>query len=95
MVKTRSRNDADELARALEGLSPGRQPSLWEDLSSLSIPTLLLTGELDEKYVEITKQAAARIDGARRVAVPQAGHNVHAERPQAFLAHLAQFLRET
>jgi len=95
MVATRSMNDADELARALRGLSPGEQPSLWDRLPDLSVPTLVLTGALDDKYKAITEQTAERIETARRVVVPDAGHNVHAERPQAFLAHLGRFLKST
>lgn len=95
MVATRRSNDPSELARALRGLSPGRQPSLWERLDGLKIPTLLLTGALDSKYVTITERAARQIESSRRVVVPRAGHNVHAERPKSFLNHLTQFLRET
>lgn len=95
MVATRTANDATELARALRGLSPGRQPSLWERLREIEIPTLLLTGALDSKYEAITEQAADGIASARRVLVPRAGHNVHAERPEAFLEVLRQFLNET
>lgn len=95
MVARRSTNDPDELARALRGLSPGEQPSLWDRLSDLSVPTLVLTGELDEKYASITAQTAEQIDAARRIFVAEAGHNVHAERPQAFLAELVQFLSST
>lgn len=95
MVATRRANDPDELARALRGLSPGEQPSLWDRLPDLSVPTLVLTGELDEKYEAITQRTGERIEVARRVLVPGAGHNVHAERPQAFLAHLVQFLEST
>jgi 2-succinyl-6-hydroxy-2,4-cyclohexadiene-1-carboxylate synthase len=95
MVASRRANDPDELARALRGLSPGEQPSLWDRLPDLSVPALVLTGELDEKYEAITKRTAERIETARRVVVPDAGHNVHAERPQAFLAHLVQFLETT
>jgi len=35
------------------------------------------------------------LPNARRVVVPDAGHNGHAERPQAFVSHLGQYLRET
>jgi 2-succinyl-6-hydroxy-2,4-cyclohexadiene-1-carboxylate synthase len=95
MVATRRANDPDELAQALRGLSPGEQPSLWDRLPDLSVPTLVLTGELDDKYTGITDQAARRIGAARRIVVPEAGHNVHAERPQAFLAELVRFLDAT
>ena len=95
MVETRSENDPDELARALRGLSPGQQVSLWNRLGEINCPTLVLTGVLDDKYTAITKKAAARIETARRVVIPEAGHNVHAEHPSAFLDVLQQFLTDT
>ncbi len=95
MVTKRGQNDPAELARALRGLSPGRQESLWDRLTDLPMPTLLLAGVLDEKYDRITERVARQIEHAHRVLVPEAGHNVHAERPQAFLAHLVRFLNST
>jgi pimeloyl-ACP methyl ester carboxylesterase len=95
MVARRRENDPDELARAIRGMSPGRQAPLWDRLGDLSCPTLLLTGALDEKYRRITDDTSAALPNARRVVVPGAGHNVHAERPQAFVSHLVQFLQET
>lgn len=95
MVQTRSTNDPQELARALRGMSPGRQGSFWDELDEFDGPTLILTGALDDKYVDITDEAAPRIDPVRRVVIPGAGHNVHAERPTAFLDVLEQFLTDT
>ena len=95
MVQTRGANDAREVAQALRGLSPGEQPSLWNCLPELDVPTLVLTGALDDKYCNITERTAEHIPAARHVVVPDAGHNVHAERPQAYLAHLGRFVDET
>jgi 2-succinyl-6-hydroxy-2,4-cyclohexadiene-1-carboxylate synthase len=95
MVQRRGRNDPAELARMLEGLSPGRQPSLWPHLSDVQVPSLILTGGLDDKYTGITERTARHLGRAHRVVVPNAGHNVHAERPQAYLAHLCRFLDRT
>jgi 2-succinyl-6-hydroxy-2,4-cyclohexadiene-1-carboxylate synthase len=95
MVRTRRANDSGDLARALRGLGPGKQPSLWNRLPDLDVPTLVLAGALDDKYRAITERTVELIPDARRVVVPWAGHNVHAERPQAFLAQLGRFLDET
>lgn len=95
MVQTRSMNDPYELARALRGMSPGRQASFWDQLDEINCPTLILTGALDDKYMSITGEVAARIEPARRVVVSEAGHNVHAERPSAFRDVLEQFLSDT
>lgn len=93
MVQRRAdANAPSEVARALRGLGPGVHAPLWDALPGLSHPVLVLTGALDAKYVDVTAQVAARNDRIRRVVVPDAGHNVHAERPQAFLAHLVDFI---
>jgi 2-succinyl-6-hydroxy-2,4-cyclohexadiene-1-carboxylate synthase len=91
MVERRARNDPKALARVLDGLGTGTQPSLWDDLPDLDVPTLLLTGALDDKYVDLTAEMAFRNPSMHRVVVPNAGHNVHAERPQAFVSHLVHF----
>ncbi len=95
MVRTRCGNDPAELARALRGMSPGRQTSFWERLDEIACPTLVLTGALDDKYAAITEETTARIEAARRVVIPGGGHNVHAERPTAFTEALTQFLAAT
>jgi len=91
-VASRRHNDPEELAQALRGYGVGQQPSLWERLPDLQIPTLLVTGALDKKYVAVTERAACMNDAIRRVVVPDAGHNVHLERPQAYVAHLVDCL---
>ncbi len=92
MIDMRSTNDPEEIARALEGLSVGAQPSLWERLQDLHIPALACTGELDTKYANIVGHMAMGSQQMDTVIVPDAGHCVHAERPQAFLVHLVHFL---
>jgi 2-succinyl-6-hydroxy-2,4-cyclohexadiene-1-carboxylate synthase len=95
MIERRQDNDPGELARALKGLGPGTQPSLWEELETVRGPALVMTGALDEKYEDLTRETAQLLPDARRVLVPRAGHNVHAERPQAYLAELCRFLADT
>lgn len=92
MVDRRRHNWPDELGKSLEGMGTGAQPSLWERIPALRIPTLALTGRLDEKYVGITKRMARMNPHIRAVLVPEAGHNVHAERPERFIDRLRRFL---
>jgi 2-succinyl-6-hydroxy-2,4-cyclohexadiene-1-carboxylate synthase len=92
MVEQRQHNVPAELARSLHGMGTGAQRSLWERLPALRIPTLAVTGALDDKYRRVTRRMAALAPHLRSVIVPGAGHNVHAERPGAFLAHLRRFI---
>jgi 2-succinyl-6-hydroxy-2,4-cyclohexadiene-1-carboxylate synthase len=93
----RARNDSRGLAGSLRGLGQGAQPYLGARLHAVGCPTLLVTGALDVKYVALAASMAAALPHAEHVVVPDAGHNVHLERPEAFeralLDHLRPFAR--
>ncbi|HEX6631876.1 MAG TPA: 2-succinyl-6-hydroxy-2,4-cyclohexadiene-1-carboxylate synthase [Gemmatimonadaceae bacterium] len=82
----RLRNDARGLANSLRGAGAGAEPPALDMLGSLSMPTLLVAGALDARYVAHAHAMAERIPGARVAVVPDAGHAVHLERPAAFAA---------
>lgn len=65
------------------------------DLSGISAPTLVLIGASDrmippEKALEL----AEAISGARYLVIPEAGHLLAEERPEAFLEEVLAFLHE-
>jgi len=93
-VSQRLKNEGHELAKALRGFSTGRMPPLWDEWRKNYIPSLLITGESDEKYGAIAREMLAACPKARHVAVPGAGHNVHAEVPTEYIMHLRRFLAE-
>ena len=88
-IAGRMQNDPIELARALEGMSRGRQPSLWKELPGLNVPALFVAGRRDRKYVEIGRRMARRCHGGRLEIVAGAGHTVHAEAPEAMARLIA------
>lgn len=92
---TASQNDPRWMARIVSDLSPGRQTPLWDCLPHLPMPVLLLSGTLDSRYAHISQKMAALIPNARTLSLPAAGHNVHAEQPQAVQAALQQFYDRT
>ena len=87
-------NDGRGLARSLRGAGAGVDPPLHDRLAGLAMPVLLVAGALDAKYVALAHEMAARMPQARVAIVPDAGHAVHLERPEAFAARVASFLRE-
>lgn len=82
--------DRRELARQLREWSPAVLPP--PRLESIATPVLWIAGERDLKYVEIGKQAVARLPDAELWVCPDAGHRVPWEQTQAFLARLRAFL---
>lgn len=84
--------DPEGLANTLRGLGTGRQPSFWDALPEIRVPTLLLAGAEDEKYTRIAREMGARIPDAAHVSIPEAGHTVHLERPGAWLREVVAFL---
>lgn len=91
-ISERLRNDPAELAKSLRGMGTGSQPSLWDELGRLRVPTLAVTGELDEKFTALARRMDSLNPGVRPVVVPDVGHNVHAEAPLAYLERLRCFL---
>ena len=88
----RLQNNPLGLANSLRGMGTGQQPSLWDDLPRLALPTLLIAGELDSKYVAIGRQMAAQLPQTQFVNVTDAGHTVHLERPEQFAALVGDWL---
>ncbi len=91
-IEARRRNDPSELARSLRGMGTGSQPSLWEDLEGLTVPTLAVAGELDGKYAGISSRMASISPKVEPVVVPGVGHNAHDEAPAQYVALLGRFL---
>ena len=89
----RLRNDPGGLAKCLRGMGAGAQPSLWRGLPRLTLPTLLIVGELDEKFRRINETMAEAIPHAQLAIIPSAGHNTHLESPSAFTGAVRSFLQ--
>lgn len=69
-------------------------PCLDEQLPSLKVPTLVVSGLLDHIFDPECRRLAERIPGARGVFLPGLGHSPHREDPAAFGAALRPFLEE-
>jgi 2-succinyl-6-hydroxy-2,4-cyclohexadiene-1-carboxylate synthase len=87
----RLRNEPEALAACLRGLGTGAQPSFWEDLPGIRVPTLLLAGEEDQKFSELARRMATSIPGSELRLIPRAGHSIHLENPFAWLAAVRTF----
>jgi 2-succinyl-6-hydroxy-2,4-cyclohexadiene-1-carboxylate synthase len=88
----RLQNNPQGLANSLRGAGAGVMPPLWDRLGELKMPTLLIAGELDSKYVELSQRIHSLVAGSRLEIVAGAGHTVHLEKPEFFSRIVLNFL---
>ena len=65
---------------------------VMEVLDSISVPTLVLVGANDQPFLAATDYMAAKIPGAQRVVIENAGHASNIDQPAAFNAAVRGFL---
>lgn len=90
----RRSNTAEGLAWSLRTLGTGSQQPRWDELHTLQMPVLVVAGARDRKFAELGHRLVDAIGtNATLELVPGAGHAVHLERPEGFLAVVRPFLR--
>lgn len=92
-TEERRANTVEGLASSLELAGTGAQDPLWDRLSSLPMPVLLIAGALDTKFASIAERMATAIGPSATLAlVPGAGHAAHLEKPTELLTVLQPWL---
>ncbi|MCM3093535.1 MULTISPECIES: 2-succinyl-6-hydroxy-2,4-cyclohexadiene-1-carboxylate synthase [unclassified Cytobacillus] len=99
-IRTRIRNQRmansiEGLANSLNGMGTGSQPSWWEELGNLTMPVLLLTGDLDLKFCRIAKEMSEAMPNVQWKSVKNAGHAIHVEKPELFGTIVSEFLSQS
>lgn len=92
--QNKMKNSKTGLANSLRGFSTGVMPQLWDELGNITCKTLLISGGLDKKFTEISRQMSLKIKRSKHEAAGNAGHNIHLERPEFFLNLLNGFLMD-
>lgn len=88
----RRRNTAAGLAASLRLSGTGSQEPVWDALAEISVPTLVLAGERDSKFVDIGRRIAAAIPTATFDVIPGTGHATFGEAPAATADVIATWL---
>lgn len=92
-LDSRLGNSAAGLASSLRQAGTGAQVPLWDRLGQLSMPVLVVAGELDDAYLARAHRLVEGIGAnATLVAVAGAGHSVPLEAPEVLAAALESFL---
>jgi 2-succinyl-6-hydroxy-2,4-cyclohexadiene-1-carboxylate synthase len=82
------------LANSLRGIGTGSQPSYWLDLKAIDIPVLLITGELDTKFVNISREMVSYFPNVRHEMIERAGHAIHVEKPDTFATMVKEHISD-
>lgn len=83
------------LANSLLGMGTGSQPSWWNKLDSLTVPVLLMTGELDTKFCAIAAKMQSRLKQVKWAIINDVGHAIHMEDREKFGKIISGFLKQT
>jgi isochorismate synthase/2-succinyl-5-enolpyruvyl-6-hydroxy-3-cyclohexene-1-carboxylate synthase/2-succinyl-6-hydroxy-2,4-cyclohexadiene-1-carboxylate synthase/O-succinylbenzoate synthase len=59
-VERKQHTNCEALADLLASLSVGHQPSLWDKLSNITIPALLIAGDQDTKFLKLAHKMCGR-----------------------------------
>jgi pimeloyl-ACP methyl ester carboxylesterase len=91
-VRAASHRDATGLARAARGMLTQRDARVIESLPEIRVPSIVVVGENDTPFLAASDYMAAKIPGAKKAVIPNAGHAANIDNPEAFNAALTAFL---
>ena len=94
ILENKSKNNKVGLANSLRGFGSGKMPPLFENLKNIKIRTLLISGELDEKFRNINLHMSRLIQSSKVIVVKEAGHNTHLEREEEYIKEVNNFLNQ-
>jgi pimeloyl-ACP methyl ester carboxylesterase len=92
--RTARHRDATGLERAARGMLAQRDARVIASLPDIGVPSLVLVGSEDTPFRAAADYMAAKIPNADKVIVEGAGHAANIDKPKAFNAAVAEFLKK-
>ncbi|MBS0472860.1 MAG: alpha/beta fold hydrolase [Proteobacteria bacterium] len=90
--RTARHRDATGLARAGRGMLTQKNARVINTLPEIKVPSLVVVGEKDTPFLAASDYMAAKIPGAERAVIQNAGHAANIDNPEAFNAAVNGFL---
>jgi len=81
LAERRRFHEGPGLAQVMETVGSGSVEPVWDVLPELTVPTLLLAGERDKKYVDIMTRMDEVLPQSTLEVVGNTGHCIHVESP--------------
>jgi len=91
-VRLARHRDASGLARAARGMLTQKNARVIESLPGIAVPSLVVVGADDTPFLAASDYMAAKIPGARKAVIPNAGHSANIDQPALFNAAVLGFL---
>jgi pimeloyl-ACP methyl ester carboxylesterase len=82
------------LAKAARGMLTQHTPAVINSLPDIHVPSVVVVGDKDEPFLAASDYMAAKIPGAKKAVIPNAGHAANIDQPQAFNAAILGFLAD-
>ena len=73
-----------QLAKALRDYGTGHMPNLWPEIANITVPTCIIVGSLDEKFIKTAYNMCDLIPETSLYEVNGSGHTVHVEEMTEF-----------
>lgn len=90
---TARHRDATGLARAARGMLAQRDARVINSLPDIKVPSLVVVGDKDTPFLAATDYMTAKIPGAEKVVIADAGHASNIDQPVAFNEAVTKFIR--
>jgi 2-succinyl-6-hydroxy-2,4-cyclohexadiene-1-carboxylate synthase len=74
-----------QISASLRGFGAGVMPSVCDKIKDSKLSLTLITGELDQKYVERMTEINKQVNSSNLEIVTNAGHRVHADQPEELI----------
>lgn len=91
-VRISTHRSADGLAKAARGMLTQHDARVIGSLEAIQVPTLVLVGAQDTRFLAATDYMANKISGARKAIIADAGHASNINQPAAFNEAVGAFL---
>jgi pimeloyl-ACP methyl ester carboxylesterase len=89
---TASHRDATGLARAARGMLTQRDATVMNALPNIKVPSLVVIGDKDTPFLAAADYMTAKIPGAEKAVIKDAGHASNIDQPSQFNDALVGFL---
>lgn len=93
-MRTSSHRSADGLARAARGMLTQKDARVINSLPTIAVPSLVVVGANDTPFLAASDYMTAKIPGAKKMVIADAGHAANIDQPEAFNRAVLAFLTD-